>query len=503
MFGSQSSSSLFRTSSSLSRTSSFLFRTESSTPVFGKPLSTPAFFTPWTRAFRFGSILSFQTQQQQQRTLSLRPAGAYALRRPFSTHQEPTLFRCSSQMAPVAPLPFVLPGGDIQSTKETISNVNDVSLEITKQLLTTEGKGKNMVFSPLSIQVVLWLLTAGSKGPTREQLLAFLRSKSTDQLNSLASHLVPLIFTDGSTKGGPCLSFANGLWVKDTIPIIPSFKEVVDTAYKAAIKHVSFVNPEEVRREVNLWAEKATKGLITEALSPGLIDHTTTLILSNALYFKGLWSRKFDASRTITDNFHLLNGTSVMAPFMRSSGEHFVRAFDGFKVLKLPYSQGEDKERQFSMYLLLPDEKYGLPALVERVCSEPGFLDRHHPRRRVPVGEFKIPRFKITSGFTASEILMDLGLVLPFNGDRDLTEMLESGVVGKAKMIHKSFIEVDEDGTKAAAASVYYTLMCSAGPVERIEEIDFVADHPFLLLIREETTGTVMFIGHVLNPLEE
>ncbi|KAB2615912.1 serpin-ZX-like [Pyrus ussuriensis x Pyrus communis] len=337
-----------------------------------------------------------------------------------------------------------------------------------------------MVYSPLSIQVVLWLLTAGSK--------------STDQLNSLASHLVPLIFTDGSTEGGPCLSFANGLWVKDTIPIKPSFKEVVDTAYKA--------------------------------LSPGLIDHTTTLIFSNALYFKGLWSRKFDASITITDNFHLLNGTSVKAPFMRSSGEHFVRAFDGFKVLKLPYSQGEDKERQFSMhlfppdetyglpalgedkerqfsmYLLLPDEKYGLPALVERVCSEPGFLDRHQPGRRVPVGDFKIPRFKITSGFTASEILMDLGLVLPFNGDGDLTEMLESGI-GEAKMIHKSFIEVDEEGTKAAAASVYYTLMCSAGPVERIEDIDFVADHPFLLLIREETTGTVMFIGHVLNPLKE
>ncbi|CAN6553625.1 unnamed protein product [Malus baccata var. baccata] len=110
--------------------------------------------------------------------------------------------------------------------KNSISDLTDVALRITKQLLTTEGKDKNMVYSPLSIQVVLWLLTAGSKGPTKEQLLSFLKSNSTDQLNSLASHLVPLIFADGSARGGPCLNFANGLWVQESLPIKPSFKEL-------------------------------------------------------------------------------------------------------------------------------------------------------------------------------------------------------------------------------------------------------------------------------------
>ncbi|KAM2872744.1 hypothetical protein FF1_020219 [Malus domestica] len=154
------------------------------------------------------------------------------------------------------------------------------------------------------------------------------------------------------------------------------------------------------------------------------------------------------------------------------------------------------------MYFLLPNERDGLPALVDRVCSKPGFLDCHLPKTRVEVGAFKIPRFKFTSGFKASKILEDLGLVLPFNGNGDLSEMVESPL-REANIIHKSFIEVDEEGTKAAAVSVFAEECGCAEPFEPIKPIHFVADHPFLFLIREEMTGTVQFIGHVLNPLEE
>ncbi|RXH86790.1 hypothetical protein DVH24_022063 [Malus domestica] len=105
------------------------------------------------------------------------------------------------------------------------SNLTDVSLKITTHLLVTEGKSKNIVYSPLSIQVMLWLITAGSKGPTQDQMLSFLKSNSVDQLNSLASHLVPLVFANGSARGGPCLCFANGLWVKKSLLIKPAFKQ--------------------------------------------------------------------------------------------------------------------------------------------------------------------------------------------------------------------------------------------------------------------------------------
>ncbi|TQD76869.1 hypothetical protein C1H46_037609 [Malus baccata] len=188
---------------------------------------------------------------------------------------------------------------------------------------------------------------------------------------------------------------------------------------------------------------------------------------------------------------------------MRSSENQFVESFDGFKVLKLRYAQGEDKERQFSMFLVLPNARYGLLSLVKRVCFEPSFLDRHHLESQVPVGDIKIPRFKITSNFTAYEILEDLELVLPFNGEGDLTKMVESSPEGAA-MFHKSFIEVDEEGTEAAALSSYLGWSLSRGIKRpRRKLIDFVADHPFMFFIMKERTGTVLFTGHVLNPLEE
>uniref|UniRef100_A0A2N9IA73 Serpin domain-containing protein n=1 Tax=Fagus sylvatica TaxID=28930 RepID=A0A2N9IA73_FAGSY len=117
--------------------------------------------------------------------------------------------------------------------RESISNQTDVALGITKQLLLTEGKDSNLVFSPLSIHVVLSLIAAGSKGPTLDQLLSFLNSKSNDQLNSLASQLVAVVFADGSPSGGPRLSFANGVWLDKSLSLKPSFKQVVDTVYKA------------------------------------------------------------------------------------------------------------------------------------------------------------------------------------------------------------------------------------------------------------------------------
>ncbi|GMI82604.1 hypothetical protein like AT1G47710 [Hibiscus trionum] len=145
-----------------------------------------------------------------------------------------------------------------------------------------------MVFSPLSIQVALSLLAAGAKGPTLDQLLSFLKSKSNDQLSSWYSKLVSVVFADGSPKGGPRLSSANGVWVDKSLPLKPSFKHVVDNVYKATTNHVDFqTKADRVVAEVNLWAEKETNGLIQEVVSPGLVNALTRFILANALYFKG------------------------------------------------------------------------------------------------------------------------------------------------------------------------------------------------------------------------
>ncbi|XVF63973.1 hypothetical protein PTKIN_Ptkin09bG0129700 [Pterospermum kingtungense] len=185
---------------------------------------------------------------------------------------------------------------------------------------------------------------------------------------------------------------------------------------------------------------------------------------------------------------------------MTSREDQIIGAYDGFKVLKLPYKQDGDN-RRFSMYIFLPGSKDGLSTLVEKISSESDFLERHLPSRKLEVGEFRIPRFKISFGFEVSEVLKGLGLELLYlSGGGGLTQMVDSPEGQKLYIsgtFHKSFIEVNEEGTEVSAVTAAVCRKCYNIPPR-----DFVADHPFLFLIREDVTRVVMFIGHVLNPLD-
>lgn len=350
----------------------------------------------------------------------------------------------------------------------------------------------------VSIHAVLGLLAAGSQGATLDQLLSVLRAGAAADLNQLSSQVVSLVLADGSASGGPKLCFSNGVWVDASMSLKEAFKAIANKDYKAEAKAVDFQSKaDEVTSEVNSWVEKVTAGLIKELLPAGSVNQNTRLVLGNALYYKGAWENKFDASKTKESEFHLLNGSSVQAPFMSTKEKQFISAYDGFKVLKLPYKQGEDK-RQFSMYIFLPDARDGLWNLQEKLSSESGFLDHHCPRQKVAVGTFKLPRFKISFGFEASEVLKGLGLILPFTGG-GLTELVDSPVGGNlyvSSVFHKSVVEVNEEGTEAAAGTAAVLLLRSLP----MDPLDFEADHPFVFVIREDTTGVVLFTGHLLNP---
>lgn len=251
---------------------------------------------------------------------------------------------------------------------------------------------------------------------------------------------------------------------------------------------------------MNEWGSKETKGLIKDILPPDAVDATTKVILANAVYFKGAWTRKFNTSVTKEHDFYLLNGSSVRAPLMRNGGAQDFGAFDGFKVVRLPYMQGKDR-RMFSMYIYLPDAKDGLPSLRERMCSQSGFIDTHLPSGIQDLDKLLIPKFKFEMRFEASTLLRGLGIVHLFGGG-ELNEMVDSPypTVG-TKIYHKAFIEVNEEGTEAAAVSVAAVVFGSCAlPVER-PRLEFVADHPFMFVIREDTTSLVLFIGQLLNPL--
>ncbi|XVE94819.1 hypothetical protein REPUB_Repub02eG0042600 [Reevesia pubescens] len=180
--------------------------------------------------------------------------------------------------------------------RQMIMSQNDVALSLTKQNFQTEAQDSNLVFSPLSIQVVLSAIAAGSNGSTLDQLLFFLKSKSNDHLSSFTSVIISGVFADGGTLGGPRLSFANGVWVDKSLPLKHSFKQIVENVYKAASNQVDFqTQADQVISEVNLWAKKETNGLITQVLPPKSVNSLTRLIFSNALYFKGTWNEKFDS----------------------------------------------------------------------------------------------------------------------------------------------------------------------------------------------------------------
>ncbi|CAE6011738.1 unnamed protein product [Arabidopsis arenosa] len=381
---------------------------------------------------------------------------------------------------------------------KSIENQNNVVVKLAKKVIDTMANGSNVVFSPMSINVLLSLIAAGSNSVTKEEILSFLMSPSTDHLNAVLAKM-----TDGGTERSDlCLSTANGVWIDKSVSLQSSFKELLEKSYKATYSQVDFAaKPVEVIDEVNTWADIHTNGLIKEILSRKSMDtiaviRCSTLILANAIYFKAAWSRKFDANLTKDNDFHLLDGKTVKVPFMTDYKKQYLSDYDGFQVLRLPYVEDQ---RQFSMYIYLPSDKDGLVALLEKISSEPGFLDSHIPQHRTSVDAFRIPKFKFSFDFKASDVLIDMGLTSPFSSGGNSTEMVDSpsndDKLSVSSIIHKACIEVDEEGTEAAAVSVAIMV-----PLCLMRNPDFVADHPFLFTVREDKSGVILFMGQVLDP---
>ncbi|KAF8108943.1 hypothetical protein N665_0104s0253 [Sinapis alba] len=369
--------------------------------------------------------------------------------------------------------------------RKSVGKQNELALSVAKHVIaTTAAKTSNLVFSPASINVVLSFLAAKSGGSTADHILSLLQASSINELNTVSSKIVTNVIADSTASGGPTISAANGLWIDKSLPDQPSFKNLIENSYKAAFNLVDFrTKADEVVEEVNEWVKNKTRGLITDLISS--VSPETDLIFANALFFHGRWDEEFNPSLTEDSDFHRLDGTKLRVPFMfaYASYKRRLELYQGFKVLQLPYrgGGGSQDNRYFSMLICLPDEKNGLHAMLERLSSCRGFLNGDGDIRGeyVDVGEVKIPRFKFGFDFDVSKALEGLGLKTPLE-----------------KIVHKACIEVDEVGTKAAAA----TAVSSYGSGFAQKKYDFVADHPFLFLVKEYRSGLVLFLGQVLDP---
>lgn len=254
---------------------------------------------------------------------------------------------------------------------------------------------------------------------------------------------------------------------------------------------------------MNKWAEDETHGKIANILPPGSITADTRMILANAIYFKGAWKKPFYESSTEECDFFLPNGKTIQVPMMKTMSDQYVKSYPTFKALRLPY-KSTDETRSFSMFVLLPHDRNGLRAMEESLNTQSVVEDLTHLEHKIPMRRFQLPKFKISFGLEMSDTLKSLGMELPFGNRADLSDMTEGTQVPPLKVNsvrHKAFVEVNEKGTEAAAVTTVEIIpMCM--PMYS-EDSDFVADHPFMFLIKEESTNTILFTGRVVDPSKE
>ncbi|EAY80441.1 hypothetical protein OsI_35623 [Oryza sativa Indica Group] len=397
--------------------------------------------------------------------------------------------------------------------------LTELALRVARRIQAGGAPDGNLVFSPLSVYAALALVAAGAGGDTLAELLGVLGAGSRDELAGLTGRLAGRALADRSRAGGPRVSFVSGVWYDKTRTLSPSFRDAAVQSFMAETRAADFrEKPGEAVNQINAWARKATNKLIDTVIDGGL-PADTDVVVANAVYFKGKWKDPFTKALTKTGKFHRLDGAAVDASFMQRGTYYdtgdYIACHDGFKVLRLPY---DDERRRspaspppppstprFSLCVFLPDARDGLWDLLDEIASTPGFLQAKLPTRHASVGELKLPKFKLTFSGDIAGVLRGLGLDATFSdGEADFSKMVEDDggrrPLSMRSLVHKAVIEVNEEGTEAAASAINMVCGMSMTPEPPPVPVDFVADHPFAFFVIEETTGAVVFAGHVLDP---
>jgi len=352
----------------------------------------------------------------------------------------------------------------------------------------------NVFCSPFSISAALAMTSAGARGETLAEMnkVLHLPGDGSSAPIQFADLILQLLRNDGKSKYE--LHIANALWVQNGFPIKPVFVDVVKTQYHAVMRQTDFGQPVDAVAAINRWVELKTNDKIKDLLKPDNVDSTTRLVLTNAIYFKGKWHKQFKKEMTREEPFFTTSGGSTKAPLMHQGGNYRHVATDGMQAVALPY-EGDNLE----MVLLLPDDKDGLGKLESNLSMErlDGLLKAMKRRE----GDVAIPRFKFTQKIELSKELQDLGMKLAFSNGADFSGMTSADRLKIDQVIHKAFVDVNEEGTEAAAATGV-TMKLAAAPVPQ-DRFNFRADHPFLFAIRDVKSGSLLFLGRVNDPTKQ
>jgi serpin B len=380
-------------------------------------------------------------------------------------------------------------------TKSLVEGNTAFALDLYARLSGAPG---NLFFSPYSISTCLAMTYAGARGDTETQMGRVLHfSKGEARLHSSFGELQQQL-NDAANQKGIQLDIANALWAQKGHHFLPAFMKIAKNDYQANVNQADFktsdASADAVRREINRWVAQKTRDKIHDILSPGSLDDLTRLVLANAIYFKGIWASPFKTRATSTQPFHLSMFRKIDVRLMRQTDDFKYTENKDFQAVELSYSGDE-----LSMVVLLPRQFDALGQLENQLS--PPFLARLLAQMKRQEVEIFLPRFKLESSFELNDMLAKMGMPDAFvwpkadfsgiNGNRH--DLYISGV------FHKAWVEVNEEGTEAAA--VTGGGMMAASLEERPPPPPvFRADHPFVFLIRDTRSGSLLFAGRLADP---
>lgn len=371
-----------------------------------------------------------------------------------------------------------------------VESGNRFSLDLYQQLRSEDG---NLFFSPTSIVVALAMTWAGAEADTETEMAETLHFvMPEDQAHQQMQALISSWTAAADEDQGYQLNVANRLWGQANRGFLESFVNLTRDQYAAELARLDFRQSEEARHTINQWVEQQTGGRIVDLIPEGVIDAATVLVLTNAVYFKGTWAIPFKKEFTREGEFHLTPSETALVPLMNGTGRYGYGEFGDLKVLELLYGKGD-----LSMVVLLPDEIDGMADLEARMTLE----NMQHWTANLARQQVKVtlPRFKTTSEFQLNETLESMGMGSAFDARQaDFSGMTGSRDLFIAAVVHKAFVDVNEEGTEAAAAT---GVVMGRSAVPR-KPPEFRADHPFVFLIRDNRNGAILFMGRVVNPLD-
>ena len=392
----------------------------------------------------------------------------------------------TAMIVPVLLLAAVPAVGGADGPADLTPAVNAFTVDTYQALRTGDG---NIFLSPASISYALGMTRSGARGATATEMDRVLHLP-TDGTGAVAAYgdLMGVLDSEGRAH---TLRLANRLYGQTGLAFRPEFLATVRDFFGGGFEQVDYRSDADgARRTINAWVSDRTEERIPELLASGTVNESTRLVLVNAIYFLGDWKTPFPAESTHPQDFHLTDTTTASVPMMNETASFGYAAADDVQILTMPY-EGDELE----MVVVLPAEDLGLAGLEARLTT--GTLAdwlAAPTRARVAV---TLPKFEFTAEFQLGHTLAEMGMPTAFGDAADFSGMIDGGGLAIDNVVHKAYVRVDEKGTEAAAATGVTMRATSVMPAP--PEV-FTADRPFLFLIRHKPSGTVLFLGRVVDP---